>query len=208
MGCLTLLIIGFLGIIALVGTGWYFLSHTLDSFTSSSEEEIVMPAISEPEATEAEGKFDQLTNALRTKQATTFTFTAAELNALSERHPDFIPRKGRMRFAIADSLATVDMSFPLGWIGWSHWKNRWFNGTANFGFIYADEGFRFDANSIEANGHRFSGSSLSYAKQSFDKTINRGFENWIREEGIAEMWRNVKTMTLDDDKLVIITRGE
>ena len=147
--------------------------------------------------------------ALRTQQPKTFTFTAAELNAVIARHPDFAPRKGRMRFSIADSIATVEMSVPLDTIDFPRVKRRWFNGSANFSFIYAaDDGFRFDANWLEANGHRIPGGVLRYAEDGFNRSFTRSFEEGMEEQGSSDFWRNVKTMTLDEDKLVIITRGE
>ena len=162
---------------------------------------------SDAEFAAANDKLDHLRTALRSQQAATFTFTAAELNALIARHPDLATRKGRVRFAIADSIATVEMSAPLTTLDWSRLKRRWFNGSANFGFIYADEGFRFDINWLEANGHRLSGSYLRYGTDSFNRSFSREFDDSIEKQGSSTFWKNVKTMTLDEDKLVIITRG-
>ena len=209
IGCLTFLVIGFLFIAVLVGGGWYLFTKGIDMFTSSQPANVDLPMPSEAEYAAANGKFDQMRTALRSRKPATFTFTAAELNALLARHPDLGPRKGRVRFAIADSVATVEMSVPLDTIDFPRVKRRWFNGSANFGFIYAaDEGFRFDANWLEANGHRVSGSLLRYGIDSFNRSFSRGFEEGIDEQGSSEFWRNVKTMALDEDKLVIITRGD
>ena len=43
----------------------------------------------------------------------TVEFTAADLNALIARHPDFDDLRGKFRVAIADSILTLDMSVPL-----------------------------------------------------------------------------------------------
>jgi len=178
-------------------------------FTSPQPVDVAMPMPTEAEYTAANEKSNQLRTALRNKQGATFTFTAAELNALIARDPDLVPHKGKVRFAIDDSIATVEMSVPLDTIDFPRVKRRWFNGSANFSFIYAaDEGFRFDANWLEANGHRISGSVLRYTADSFSRSFSRSFEESVDKEGASEFWRNVKTMTLDEDKLVIITRGE
>jgi hypothetical protein len=207
-GCLTLLVIGFLFIAALVGGSWYLVTKGIDMFTSPQPVDVAMPMPTEAEYTAANEKSNQLRTALRNKQGATFTFTAAELNALIARDPDLVPHKGKVRFAIDDSIATVEMSVPLDTIDFPRVKRRWFNGSANFSFIYADEGFRFDANWLEANGHRISGSVLRYAADGFNRSFSRSFEESVDRDGNSEFWRNIKTMTLDEDKLVIITRGE
>ncbi len=207
MGCLTLLFVAFLFFAALFAGAWFLCGRAMAAFTSTQPVNIAVDTPSDAEFAAADGKLNQMRTALRNQQAATFTFTAAELNALIARHPDLAPRKGKVRCAIADSIATVDMSVPLDTTDFRWMKRRWFNGSANFGFIYADEGFRFDANWLEANGHRFSSRLLSATANIFSKSFSRGFEEGVGREGGSESWRNVKTMTLDEDKLVIITRG-
>lgn len=207
MGCLTLLVIAFLFLAAIVGGAWYLCGRALVAFTSTSPVNIAIATPGDAEFAAANEKLDQLKTALRSQQAATFTFTAAELNALIARHPDVAPRKGKVRFTLADSIATVEMSVPLNTIELPWVKHRWFNGSANFGFIYADEGFRFDANWLEANGHRLSSRFFSYGADAFSRSFSRVFEESVEKQGRSEFWRNVKTMTLDEDKLVIITRG-
>jgi len=206
-GCLTLLVIGFVALAGLIGGAWYLGHKAIETFTSSQPVNVAIAMPTDAEFAPANDKLNQLRTALRNKQAATFTFTAAELNALIARHPDLAPRKGTMRFAISDSIATAEMSVPLNTLEWPGLKRRWFNGSANFGFIYADEGFRFDPNWLEAKGHRLSGSFLRFAADTFNRGFSRGFDDTIEKEGSSEVWRNVKTMTLDEDKLVIITRG-
>jgi hypothetical protein len=201
------LVIGFLGLAGLIGSGWYLFHKAIDTFTTSEPANVEITAPSDAEFAAANEKLEQLRLALRSQQGATFTFTAAELNTLIARHPDFAARKGKMHFAIADSIATVEMSVPLNTIEWSKLRRRWFSGSANFGFIYADEGFRFDANWLEANGHRISGGLLRYAAAAFDQRVSRGFNEGIDQQGSPTFWRNIKTMTLDEDKVVIITRG-
>jgi hypothetical protein len=153
---------------------------------------------------------DQLRNALRSRQPATFTFKADELNALIARHPDFVPRKGQMRFAIADSVATVDLSVPLRSLQFSGTKHRWLNGRASFGFVYAQEGFALDARSLEANGHQISPWLVSWTARLLNRSVAAAFERAVKSGGDQRpgFWDNVKTMTLDGDQLVVITRGE
>ena len=112
-GCVALLVIAFLGLAALIGSGWYLVHKAIDTFTSTEPANVAIAMPSDAEFAAANEKLDHLRNALRNREGATFTFTAAELNALVARHPDFAARKGKMRFAIADSIATVEMSVPL-----------------------------------------------------------------------------------------------
>jgi hypothetical protein len=207
-GCLTFFVIGFLGLAALVGVSWYLARKAIVEFTATQPVEIALQMPSDAEFSAADAKLNQLRTALRGKQHATITFTADELNAIVARHPDFSPRNGKMRFAIANSVATVEMSMPLAMLELPGLRQRWFNGSANFGFIYADEGFRFDANWLEANGHRLTGVFVRSFAGSFSRSFSRSFNKGIEKNGASDFWRNVKTMTLDEDKLVIITRGE
>ena len=208
IGCITLAVIFFLGLVALIFGSWYAVHRSIGMFTSDAPMEVSIPTPSDELFLPANDKLNQMRAALQTRQASTFTFTADELNALIARHPDFAPRRGTVRVAIANSVATVEMSVPLDSTNLPGVKHRWFNGQANFGFIYADEGFRFDLNWIEANGHHISDKVLSYARDGFNRGFTRGFDESVKKEGTSDYWRNVKTMTLDEDKLVIITRGE
>ena len=114
-----------------------------------------------------------------------------------------------MRFAIADSIATVEMSVPLDHAGWSEAEASLVQWQRELQLhLRGDEGFRFDANWLEANGHRLSGGFLRYGTRRPSTAASAaGLRKASRKQGSSEVWRNVKTMTLDEDKLVIITRG-
>ena len=89
---------------------------------------------------------------MATGQATTVEFTAADLNALLDRDPDFSAVRGRARIDIANSIMTITLSAPLDDIPWARLRRRWFNASAAFGFAYAFGMFRVDLKSAEANG--------------------------------------------------------
>lgn len=206
-GCLTLFVIGLIALVLMIASAWFFFTKAINTFTSAEPAQIALEMPTDEQFVEASTKLNDLRSALRTNQPLTVAFTAAEVNALLARHPDFVPRKGKGRVAIADSLATVEMSVPLDTIELPGLKHRWFNGSANFTFLYAQEGFEFDPRWIEANGHRFTGNVLGWFSSSFNRNFTSGFEKSVQRGGASDFWRNVKTMTLEGDQLVIITKG-
>jgi hypothetical protein len=207
MGCLTLLVFAFLGFIAICVSAWFLGNRFLDKFTSPAPVEIAVQMPSDAEYAAADGKLEQLKTALKAQQAGTFTFTAPELNALLARNPGFAAKKGKTRISIEDSLATMEMSVPLTTVRIGRVQHRWFNGSACFTFLYAAEkGFSFDAKWIEANGHQVSGKFLNLFSSSFDQWFDKDFEDTAEKSGVSE-WENVKTMTLEGNQLVVITKG-
>lgn len=208
-GCLTFFVVAFIGFLVLLGVGGYFLVKGLDAFTSTARAKIALEQVSDADFSAASQKVDQMRNALRMAQGGTFTFNATELNALLARHPEFASHQGKARIAIADSIASLEMSVPLSTVQLPRVKHRWFNGRASFGFIYsAENGFNFDLRSIEANGHHLNGGILSWVTTGFDRGFSRSFKDAVeKDSGGSEVWQNVKTMTLDRDQLVVITKG-
>src|SRR4051794_35266568 len=207
-GCLTFLAIGFLALIILIGSAWYLGSKAIREFTSPQSANVIVEQPSEEQYTAANTKLNELRTALRSRKAVTIAFTAADLNALLARHPDFASRRGKTRIEIADSVATVEMSVPLDTIDMSNVKHRWFNGRASFTFIYAEDGFEFDPRWIEANGHHISSGALGWVARIFNRSFSNSFRQAVSDdEDAPDFWKNVKTMTLDDDKLVVITKG-
>ena len=56
-GCLTLLVIGFLGLAGLIGSGWYLAHKAIDTFTSSEPANVAVAMPSDAEFSAANDKF-------------------------------------------------------------------------------------------------------------------------------------------------------
>jgi hypothetical protein len=209
-GCLTVLIVGFILIAGIIGGTWYLYVKTVDNLTSRAPADVHSEPPSEHQFQTAEKSMTRLRNAIANNEATTVEFTAADLNALFARDPDFDDWRGRVRIEIADSTMTVGLSAPLSSIPLPRMKNRWFNGTVRFTFAYESGTFRFDIKSAEAGGHHvpdlfLSGSAIS----SFNESMNRSFRDELRKNDRgSEFWNHVKTMSLEGDKLVVTTQVE
>jgi hypothetical protein len=205
-GCLTLLIVGFI----LLASTWYLYVKTVGNLTSPAPANVHLDPPSESEFQNAENSLERLTTAIDHNKETTVEFTAADLNALFARDPEFQDWRGRVRIEIADSTMTIVLSAPLDSIPWPRTTNRWFNGRARFRSTYESGRFRFDIHSAEADGHHVPGIFLSGSFISaFNESMNRSFRNELRNyEGGSEFWNHVKTMSLVGDKLVVTTQAE
>jgi hypothetical protein len=208
MGCMSMLAVAFVGLIVLLVCGWFLYVKGVDMFTADAPVEIAVSAVSDQDFVAAEGKLNDLRMSVRSGSATTARFSAAELNALIARDPDFVSRKGRVRVDIPDGRATIEMSVPLEKVPFPRMKGRWFNGTTRLGFSYDEDGFNFDPDYIEANGNHLSGGFVSSFASSFSRSFTTSFEKGIENNGGSSFWRNVKSMRLEGNELVIETRGE
>jgi hypothetical protein len=207
-GCLTLLVIGFILIGGVIGGTWYLCRKAADTLTSSEPVDLHLVPPDEAQVRAAERSVNRVETAIATRQETTVIFTAADLNALVDRHPNFSEVRGRMRIDIANSIMTVTMSAPLTDFFWSRLKRRWFNASATFGFAYAFGMFRVDIRSAEANGHQLPDEFRSSFVSSFNRSFNQRFQEKLQENNSAEFWNHVKTISLEGDKLVVTTQAE
>jgi len=208
-GCLTFLIIGFILMAGVIAGGWYIYFKTVDNLTSRAPADVQIVAPTESEFQTAESKMERLRKAPAPNEETTVEFTAADLNALFARDPDFEDLRGKVRIEIANSIMTIAVSAPLRSIPLPRMKNRWFNGTARFSFTYDSGKFSFDIKSAEAGGHDVPDFFLSSFNSSFDDSMNRDFLNELRSDSDdPEFWNRVKTMRLVGDKLIVTTKAD
>ena len=208
-GCLTILILGFLLIAGVVGSGWYVFTRMVNNLTSTAPSDVRMEQPSDAQYQNAETLLTRLNNATDANEETTVEFTSADLNALMARDEDFKEFRGRARIEIADSMMTIALSVPLDSIRWRRLKRRWFNGTARFGFAYSSGQFRLDLESAEAGGHRLPRRFLSGTfMSSFNDGLNEGFQEKRGDyAGGENFWRHVKSISLVGDKMVVTTQA-
>ena len=208
-GCLTLLIVGFILLAGLVGSGWFLYVKAVNNLTSSAPADVQVEPPTESQFQAAESTMERLRTAIAQDKETTVEFTGADLNALFARDPEFKDLRGRVRIEIADSIMTIAVSAPLSSIHLPRLRKRWFNGNARFGFTYEDGTFRFDLHSAEAGGHQVPDVFLSSFDSSFDESMNQSFrDGWSSNNEGAEFWNHIKTMKLVGDKLIVTTKPD
>src|SRR5204862_1410131 len=208
-GCLTLVIAGLVLMAVFVGGSFFVLNRALQVFTSTQPVQIQVRQATPAERQVAKAKLDTLRSAARNHQETTIEFNADEINALIANEPEFSGARGHVRVAIANSIASLDVSAPLDSMHWKRLKGRWFNGNIQFGFSYVDENFNFDIRSAEASGHHFPRAILT---SDFMRSCNRSFNDSFHKESAKRpdannLWRHIKMASLQNDKLVVTTRA-
>jgi hypothetical protein len=202
-GCLVLLIAGFVFLLGIIGLGWFVINH----FIATEPRAVQMEEVSSQEMQAAEAKMDTLRAAIRNKEETTLEFSAADLNALVANDPGFSDARGRVHFAIANSTVSLELSVPLASTPWKRFRSRWFNGRVRFGLSYVDEQFSFDMKSAEANGHAIPAGLFSAEfSRSFNRSFNDSFRRASRQHR-DDLWRHLKMISVQDDKLIVTTRG-
>jgi hypothetical protein len=205
-GCLVVVIVGIL-LVGAVGVGaWFFYGKAVALFTSPQPADIRIEQVADADLQAAEQKLNRLEQATAKNEETTAEFTAAELNALIAREPLFAGMKDRARVAIADSIMTLEMSVPLDSTPLPKLKGRWFNGTVRLGFSFVLGQFAFDLKSGETNGHSLPEEFFTGFTPTFNRSFNDGFRRGMeKNEQSANIWKHLKTIGLDRDKLVVTT---
>jgi hypothetical protein len=212
MGCFAagcLIVIALIAFVIVVGGigAWIFYGKAVTIFTSPQPIDVRIENVSDVDLRNAETKLNQLGQATANNQETSVEFTAAELNAMIAREPLFADLSNRVRVAIADSMMTVEVSVPLGLAALPKLKNRWFNGTARFGFSFTSDEFGFDLKSGEANGRALPEEFFVGITPSVNRGVNDAFRRQLEKNNQAAIfWRHIKTIRLDGDKLVIATQ--
>ena len=208
MGCTTMFVVALVGLAMLVGVVVWGFGKLLNEYTATEPIPIQTTA-TEAEFTSAKAKLDSVRAASHDKKSVTVEFTAAEINALIARHPDFADMRGKFRVALANSLMTLDMSVPLREINLPRIRDRWLNGTARFGMIYHEGNFSFSLRSLTANGNDLSMSFMQSFSTAFNEKFNESFNKSRNEnERSNDFWESVKTLAVIDDKLVLTTMSE
>lgn len=207
IGCLTVLVVGFL-MIAVVGVGgWWFYKTTFKNLTSSGPSDVRIEAPTPEVVQKAESSKARLDEAIARNEETTIELTGPELVVLLSRDADLDFLRDRTRIDISNSIMTVTLSAPLRALKWPGMKDRWFNGTVRFGMTYANGEFEIDVQSAEANGREFPDIFVSGFNNTFTEAMNEAFHD-TRRRNDHEFWTHVKTMKLEGDKLVLTTKPD
>ena len=204
--CLSFIILGFICIAGVIGTGWYFY-HKLVSNNIISDAPIAVQLETPTEAQyqAADSSLEKLKTAANERREETVSFTATDLNALLARNPDFKDFEGHARVEIADSTMTVSLSAPLDMF-WSSHKRRWFNGIVRFTGRYENGEFQIDIRSARGGDYDVPESILSRLNSNFSQNLTDNTDDWRRTFGVD--LRRVKRMSLEGDKLFITTKAD
>ena len=190
-----------------VGAAWYFTNQVIGMYTSSAPSAVRIEAPSEAQYAAASAMLEQMRTAAARNEAGTFEFSAADVNALIARHPNFTELRDKVRVDIEGENMLVDLSVPLAGVAFPGLSKRWLNGAAKFGLNYDDGSFDFALRSVTANDREIPVDVLPAIDTSFDDAVNTGFKtSQQKNRASEELWEHIKSMRIVDNKLVVTTK--
>ena len=207
-GCLFTSVAAFILATILFGGAWLLYKKAVDRYTSSQPMELTIAAPTAAQSDAANEMLTRLRTSAKSNKPDTIEFSATDLNALIAQDADAVanPRR-KIRIGMANSIMTLEMSVPFDHPRLPGLKGRWFNCTARFGLEYVYGQFRISPKSVIMNGYAapqiiFSENFVS----SFNRSFTKSFIDSLRrsEEGGA-FWGKIKSITVRDDKLVVVT---
>lgn len=207
-GCLVV-VIASIALAVILGVGGALLyQKVLNRFTAAEPVDVQVTAPTPAEYQVARTDFDRLRAAIANNREETIALSAADLNALVARDREFSGARGRVRFTMADSVMTLDLSVPVDSFPLPRLKNRWYNGTARFALNFEYDQFEIAPTLIEAGSWRVSDWILSPAfASSFNRSFSRSFHEAMQKNSQgAAVWSHIKSIKVEGDKLVIATR--
>jgi len=207
-GCLIILAAGFALLVLLIGGGWFLYHSAVERFTSPHSGQIALDPISDAAYQTAANKLERFQRAVTAGEKQVIEFTATDLNALIARHPAFANPRRQLRFKMADSIIILDFNVPLDEAKLPGLKNRWLNGSATLSFDYSYEQFRMRPKSVTLNEHQLPETLFSESfVSSFNRSFTKSFMNALARNRQSEVeWKNIESITVRDDKLIVITR--
>ncbi len=157
-GCFTL-IICFLGIILAALLGVYRFHKLVITYTDTHP--VAVPVVTLPAAQleQLQRRVDAFRDAVNAGRATPpLVLTAEEINALIGSDPDFAQAKGKLFVkGIENGRAEVQVSVPLGELGFAMFGGRYLNGTGKLAVTFQNGMLGFTAEDIVAKGKPLTG---------------------------------------------------
>jgi hypothetical protein len=206
-GCLITILAAITLFLLFVGGAWFLYHKAVHRFTAPQPVQIANEPVTDSAYGAAEKTLSRLSAAINDGKRETIEFTAADLNALIQRHPNFANPRRQIHVSMADSTMTVEMSVPIERARLPYLKGRWLNGIAVFSFEYVYGQFNMTPQALVANGHPLP--RIIYSENfvsSFNRSFTRSFVDSMsgNEEGPA-FWRNIRSIIVRGDKFVVMT---
>ena len=193
-GCLSVILLIFIGISASIYAGYRVYKSQLDAYTSSTPVEIQTVEYSAEEVAAVKQRIEDFKNALEKGEAPAqLVLTADEINAIISSEPDL---KGKFFVKIADGEITGEASFPIPEViplG----KGRYFNGSLSLKASLENGVLIVQVDNAEVNG----------------KPVPEEFMKGLRNQNVAkdayddpktaEFLKKFERLTIEEDKIIL-----
>ncbi|OAI42218.1 hypothetical protein AYO41_04620 [Verrucomicrobia bacterium SCGC AG-212-E04] len=204
-GCLTLVVVGIAVAAIIGGSLYYYFNKFVDNLTSPTPVAIRVEQPSDAQYNSAMAQLKRITDAYNSGQEITVELTAADLNALIARNPEFAAARGKVFFTIADGNFGAEASIPLDTLPFKRTKGRYFNGKVVAFFEWANGEATFKPKLVEANGSQVPSMVLTQMDSAeSQRSFNREF---LKDSKTRDAMNRLKTVRLVGEKIVITTKA-
>ena len=206
-GCLTLVVVGIAMAAISGGSLYYYFGKFVDNLTAPQSVAIRVEQPTDAQFTNATAQLKRLSEAYQSGQETTVELTAADLNALIARRPDFAQMRGKSFITIADGNFGAEVSLPLDKIPLSRLKGRFFNGKFVTFFEWNNDEVTFKPKVVEANGKAMPEWALSQlATADSQRQINEELKKSTNREFRSQLER-FKSIRITGDRVILVTKA-
>ncbi len=206
-GCLTLVVVGIAMAAIIGGSVYYYFGKFVDNLTSTQPVAIRVEQPTDTQYENASMLLKRLSEAYQSGQETTVELTAADLNALIARRPDFEKMRGKSFITIADGNFGAEVSVPLDQVPLSRLKSRYFNGKFVAFFEWSNGEISFKPKLIEANGKSMPDWALSQvATADAQRQINEELKK-STNRGAREQLERFKSIRVVGDRVILVTKA-
>ena len=206
-GCLTIVIVA-VALAAIAGGGaYYYFGKFVDNLTSTQPVAIRVEEPTDAQFTNASAQLKRLADAYQSGQETTVELTAADLNALIARRPDFAQVRGKSFITIADGNFGAEVSIPLDKIPVGRLKGRYFNGKCVGFFEWNNGELTLKPKLVEANGKSMPDWALSqFATADIQRKMNDELKTANNRE-VRDQLARFQSIRIVGDRIVLVTRA-
>ena len=190
----------------IIGGTWYLYGRALNLYTSTSAARVKVATPSPSEIRSAQATLASLREAISINEARRIELTGTDINALIANEQSFSGARGRVFVTIQDSEIVIESSIPLSAVPLPKIKDRWLNSTAHVVFGY-DGDFHFEFKSGAAQGVDVPVSFFRSFNRSFTQTFNDKFKEEVAKQGSGSFWNHIEQISIESDKLVIVTKS-
>ena len=195
-GCLTMFVLVVLTTIAAGVGGYWWLSSTVEKYTSATPEPLPQVEIAPEQLTELQTRVDSFQESVKTGEASEqLILTADELNALIQRDENL---KGKVYVVIENGQVSGRISIPADMVPGG--KGRYFNAAATFNVRLENGVLIVTCADVAVKGEQLPSAFIEgLSKENLAKDV-------YKDPEMAELLGRIERLEIVDDKIIIQSR--
>lgn len=194
-GCLGMLVIAVIGVVAIVYGAKFAFNKALDTYTDTQPAELPPVQLAEGKAKEVEERFEAFKQAFEAGEQTALELTADDINAVIAGEPELA---GKVRISVEGDQIEAQVSIPLDRL-LADWglKGRYLNGSARMKVSMENGVLKVHLQSLEAKGNAVPEQLMvEIRKENFAAEVNQDPE-------AAEKLGRFDSIEVRDGKLIL-----